>query len=96
MEEKRATIYCDQDRGGVYVLASVFTPEHKAMCLIEGSHSNIVKVTADGETTFEKERPSGASSGFADDGFPTLSPTFSGWPTKWTTRTRILSGRASR
>ena len=72
MEEKRATIYCDQDRGGVYVLASVFTPEHKAMCLIEGSHSNIVKVTADGETTFEKERPSGASSGFADDGFPTL------------------------
>ena len=70
--EKRATIYCDQDRGGVYVLASVFTPEHKAMCLIEGSHSNIVKVTADGETTFEKERPSGASSGFADDGFPTL------------------------
>ncbi len=72
VEEKRATIYCDQDRGGVYVLASVFTPEHKAMCLIEGSHSNIVKVTADGETTFEKERPSGASSGFADDGFPTL------------------------
>ena len=71
-EEERATIYCDQDRGGVYVLASVFTPEHKAMCLIEGSHSNIVKVTADGETTFEKERPSGASSGFADDGFPTL------------------------
>ena len=65
VEEKRATIYCDQDRGGVYVLASVFTPEHKAMCLIEGSHSNIVKVTADGETTFEKERPSG-------DGFPTL------------------------
>ena len=72
VEEKRATIYCDQDRGGVYVLASVFTPEHKAMCLVEGSHSNIVKVTADGETTFEKERPSGASSGFADDGFPTL------------------------
>ena len=72
VEEKRATIYCDQDRGGVYVLASVFTPEHKAMCLIEGSHSNVVKVTADGETTFEKERPSGASSGFADDGFPTL------------------------
>ena len=72
VEEKRATIYCDQDRGGVYVLASVFTPEHKAMCLIEGSHSNIVKVTADGETTFEKKRPSGASSGFADDGFPTL------------------------
>ena len=72
VEEKRATIYCDQDRGGVYVLASVFTPEHKAMCLIEGSHSNIVKVTSDGETTFEKERPSGASSGFADDGFPTL------------------------
>ena len=46
VEEKRATIYCDQDRGGVYVLASVFTPEHKAMCLIEGSHSNIVKVSA--------------------------------------------------
>lgn len=72
VEEKRATIYCDQDRGGVYVLASVFTPEHKAMCLIEGSHSNVVKVTADGETVFEKERSSGASSGFADDGFPTL------------------------
>ena len=72
VEEKRATIYCDQDRGGVYVLASVFTPEHKAMCLIEGSHSNVVKVTADGETVFEKERSSGSSSGFADDGFPTL------------------------
>ncbi len=72
VEEKRATIYCDQDRGGVYVLASVFTPEHKAMCLIEGSHSNIVKVTSDGETTFETPRRPGSASGFADDGFPTL------------------------
>ena len=44
----------------------------QGMCLIEGSHSNVVKVTADGETVFEKERSSGSSSGFADDGFPTL------------------------
>lgn len=72
VKEKRATIYCDQDRGGVYVLASVFTPEHKAMCLIEGSHSNIVKVTADGVTVFERERAAASSSGFSDDGFPTL------------------------
>lgn len=71
--EERVSIYCDPDRSGVYVLASVFTPENKAVCLIEGSHSNIVKVVLNGETITDNapEKTSDApSSGFANDGFP--------------------------
>ncbi len=48
VREERATIYCDPDRMGVYVLASVFTPSHKAICLIEGSHSHISRLLLDG------------------------------------------------
>ena len=73
VKEERVSIYCDPDRSGVYVLASVFTPENKAVCLISGSHSNIVKVILNGETVMDKSAdpsvPDG-SSGFAEDGFP--------------------------
>lgn len=69
--EERVSIYCDPDMSGVYVLASVFTPENKAVCLITGSHSNIVKIILNGETIIDRtgeEQP--ACSGFAADGFP--------------------------
>jgi len=56
VRDERATIYCDPDRTGVYVMATVFTPEHKAVCLIEGGHSNIVKVALDGKIVFEATR----------------------------------------
>lgn len=70
VKDERVTIYCDPDRSGVYVLASVFTPGHKAVCLLEDSHSNIVKVMLDNDVKFESPRSS-SQSGFADDGFPT-------------------------
>jgi L-cysteine desulfidase len=74
VEDGRVTIVCDPDRSGVYVLASVFSPAHKAACLIEGSHSNVVRITLDGTTVFEAGGASAAkpasSDGFADDGFP--------------------------
>ena len=70
VKDERVTIYCDPDRSGVYVLASVFTPEHKAVCLVEEKHSNIAKVIVDGSTVFETERNSVPGSGYADDGFP--------------------------
>ena len=47
VRDERVSIYCDPDRSGVYVLASVFTPGHKAVCLIENSHSNVVKTVLD-------------------------------------------------
>ncbi|MDO5115465.1 MAG: L-serine ammonia-lyase, iron-sulfur-dependent, subunit alpha [Synergistaceae bacterium] len=71
VRDERVSIYCDPDRSGVYVLASVFTPAHKAVCLIEGSHSNVIKVAVDNETRFETKRAA-SSGGFADDGFPAL------------------------
>lgn len=73
VEEGRVSIYCDPDRSGVYVLASVFTPGNKAVCLISESHANIVKVVLNGETIADNsaDRPDKAtSSGFTDDGFP--------------------------
>lgn len=73
VEEERVSIYCDPDRSGVYVLASVFTPENKAVCLIAESHANIVKVVMNGETIIDNAADTAkgaASSGFADDGFP--------------------------
>ena len=69
VRDERVSIYCDPDRSGVYVLASVFTPGHKAVCLIENSHSNVVKTVLDNETTYEAERKGSSASGF-DDGFP--------------------------
>ena len=62
VKDERATIYCDPDRSGVYVLATVFTPSHKAVCLIEGHHSHIAKVALDGTVVFESKKSDAASS----------------------------------
>ncbi|MDD4159627.1 MAG: L-serine ammonia-lyase, iron-sulfur-dependent, subunit alpha [Synergistaceae bacterium] len=71
VKEERTTIYCDPDRSGVYVLASVFTPEHKAVCLVCGNYNHIEKVIVDGITLMEdRSDPSVSSIGFEDDGFP--------------------------
>ncbi len=69
VSDERVSIYCDPDRTGVYVLASVFTPGHKATCLIENSHANVMKVILDNETKFEAPQKASSASGF-DDGFP--------------------------
>ena len=96
VEEKRATIYCDQDRGGVYVLASVFTPEHKAMCLIEGS----IRTSSRSRRTERRRSRRSAPPALRRDSRTTasrrFSPTSSRWRTRWMARTRISSGRASR
>lgn len=74
VEEERSSIYCDPDRTGVYVLATVFTPSHKAICLIEGAHSHISKVILDGQAIYEDAEqtsaPRASSGGYDDDGFP--------------------------
>ena len=53
VQGERVIITCDREKSGVYILASVFTPAHKATCLVEKSHSNIQKVVLDGEICFE-------------------------------------------
>lgn len=71
VKEERVTIYCDPDRSGVYALASVFTPGHKAVCLVSGNYNHIEKVVVDGTTIMEDLfGASGSSIGFEDDGFP--------------------------
>lgn len=73
VQEERVTIYCDPDRSGVYVLASIFTPGHKADCLVSGNYNHIEKVVADGVTVMEDISDSSISSiGYEDDGFPQL------------------------
>lgn len=75
VRDERATIYCDPDRSGVYVLAAVFTPAHKAVCLIEDSHSNISKVSLNGTVVFESEKSRSKSSAEGDELPPTLAET---------------------
>lgn len=70
VSQERVTIYCDPDRSGVYVLASVFTPEHKSVCLVSGNYNHIEKVIVDGTTVMEDPTLSSSSEGFEDDGFP--------------------------
>lgn len=72
VREDRCSIYCDPDRVGVYVLATVFTPEHKVVCLVDREHSHIAKVVLDGEVVYDdpSSAPTGPASGYADDGFP--------------------------
>ncbi len=54
IEEQRVSIGCLPDKHGVYVEAIVKDLQHSASCIIDGDHSNIVKVTLDGRTVFEK------------------------------------------
>ncbi len=75
VRDERATIYCDPDRSGVYVMATVFTPTHKSVCLIEGSHANIVKVALDGEVVFEASREKADEKGPANELPDTLAET---------------------
>lgn len=71
--EGRSSISCDAGREGVYVYATLFTPEHKATCTIEGNHANVTEVVLDGETVFETphKQPAAGAGGYDDDGFPT-------------------------
>ncbi|MCR4401538.1 MAG: L-serine ammonia-lyase, iron-sulfur-dependent, subunit alpha [Firmicutes bacterium] len=53
----RVKVLRHPEKSGVYVEAVVSsqgTPCHEASCVIEGEHSNIVKVTIDGKVVFEK------------------------------------------
>lgn len=73
VEEGRCTIYCDPDRGGVYVMATVFTPTQKSVCCVEGTHSHIAEVLVDGVSVYKDDAGSGMvsnASGYEDDGFP--------------------------
>ena len=77
VRDERATIYCDPDRSGVYVMATVFTPTHKAVCLIEGSHANIVKVALDGEVVFAASQEKSDEKAPANELPETLAETLS-------------------
>lgn len=69
VRDERVTIYCDPDRSGVYILASVFTPGHKAVCLLENSHTHISRVYLDNELRYEADKNKASAAGFFDD-FP--------------------------
>ena len=71
VEDERVSVVCDPERTGVYVLAAVFTPTHKAVCLISGSHDRIVQVTLDGQRTFElPESPASPSGAASEEDLP--------------------------
>ena len=63
VEDERVSVLCDPERTGVYVLATLFTPTHKAVCLVSGSHDRIVRVVLDGQTTFELPEAPAAQAG---------------------------------
>lgn len=73
IDEERVSIYCDPDRSGVYVLASIFTPENKAVCLIRGNYSRIEKVFVNGKVIIDGMGSCETSAtGFEDDDFPLM------------------------
>lgn len=54
VENKIIDLAADMDRHGVYVLAELKSASGSSSCVIDGTHTNIVLVTKDGKTTFEK------------------------------------------
>ncbi|MDD2207675.1 MAG: L-serine ammonia-lyase, iron-sulfur-dependent, subunit alpha [Aminobacterium sp.] len=52
IEQNCVKVLPDMNKHGVYVRAIVTTEHHTAECVIEGSHTNIVKVTLDGKSTY--------------------------------------------
>ncbi len=59
----KISLEADMARHGVYVIARVSGPGHEAICVIEGTHTNIVKVQRDGDILFLKEETPGSASG---------------------------------
>jgi L-cysteine desulfidase len=51
---KQVFVTCHPDKHGVYVEAAVEAPPHRAICIIEDDHSNIVRVTKDDGVVYEK------------------------------------------
>lgn len=69
ISEGRVKLNCMPHVCGVYVEVTVESRTHAATCVIEGEHSNIVRVDVDGETVFSKEEAAPAGSTFPrDDG----------------------------
>lgn len=64
IDEGRLLLKPDLDRHGVYVLATLFSGENWARCLIQGTHTGIARVEKDGAVLFE-QYPGSAS--FCDD-----------------------------
>lgn len=53
LTQKRVKVSCDLEKHGVYVKATLITPEHMVSCFIEGDHSNITAVVLDGQPVFQ-------------------------------------------
>lgn len=53
LESGQVRVDADMSRFGVYILARLETTDHKAECLIEETHSSIIRVTLDGDVTYE-------------------------------------------
>ncbi|EHM10426.1 hypothetical protein TheveDRAFT_1306 [Thermanaerovibrio velox DSM 12556] len=71
VDEERVSVVCDPGRTGVYVLSAVFTPSHKAVCLVSGSHDRVAKVMLDGQVVYEDQEISAHSgSSCGDDELP--------------------------
>jgi len=52
--EGRVDVICMPNRSGVYVEATVESGSQTATCIIQGEHSNIVRVDVDGNTVFAR------------------------------------------
>lgn len=62
LKEKKVVIICDTEKNGVYIKASIFIKNQPVTCMIEGDHSNIIKVIKGGNTIFTKKNFSKSSS----------------------------------
>lgn len=62
LDEGRLILKPDLSRHGVYVLATVFSGEEYARCLIQGTHTGIARVERNGELISESEGQSGTAS----------------------------------
>ncbi|PJA14092.1 MAG: serine dehydratase subunit alpha family protein, partial [Elusimicrobia bacterium CG_4_10_14_0_2_um_filter_56_8] len=59
----RARISVDYSRRGIYICAEVRTGKEKALCLLEGSHKQVARLSRNGRTIFRAARAVGTKKG---------------------------------
>jgi len=76
--EGRVDVICMPNRSGVYVEATVESGSQTATCIIQGEHSNIVRVDVDGNTVFaRREGADPGGFGIFEDARPGADPDIS-------------------
>lgn len=67
LSEGRVEVTCLPEVHGVFVEATVESASHTAVCVIRGEHTNIISVSLDGKTVFQREAVGGSASASAGD-----------------------------